>query len=262
MAISWRVSLLGWVILATACAMSPTGRQQLALFPAQQLDAMGAQSFAELKQSKPLETNKRINTYVRCVVWDITAGLGNQTWEVAVFRDKNSNAFALPGGKIGVYSGLLKVAKNQDQLAAVIGHEVGHVLANHANERVSQQLAVQGGLGAVGAVAGNLDPGTQQSLLQGLGLGAQFGILLPFSRTQETEADIIGLDLMARAGYDPRESLALWQNMARASGGQPPQFMSTHPSHGTRTQTLQGHMGQAMQTYQTARAQGRRPRCE
>ncbi|MEZ5581536.1 MAG: M48 family metallopeptidase [Candidatus Competibacteraceae bacterium] len=209
-----------------------------------------------------METDTRINTYVRCVAWDITAGLGGKPWEVAVFRDKNPNAFALPGGKIGVHTGLLKVARNQHQLAAVIGHEVGHVLANHANERVSQQLAVQGGLGAVGSLAGNVDPGTQQALLQGLGLGAQFGILLPFSRAQETEADIIGLDLMARAGYDPRESLALWQNMARATGGQVPQFMSTHPSHGTRSRTLQEQMGRAMQTYQTARAQGRQPRCK
>jgi predicted Zn-dependent protease len=246
-----------------ACAVSPTGRQQFTLLPAQQLDAMGARSFQELKQTERVENDPRINRYVRCVAGAITAELGGRLpWEVVVFRNRAASAFALPGGKIGVYTGLLKVAGNQHQLAAVIGHEVGHVLANHANERVSQQFAVQGGLGILGSATGNLDPGTQQNLLRALGLGAQIGILLPFSRAHESEADVIGLDLMARAGFDPRQSLALWENMERAGGGQPPQFLSTHPSQGTRASHLQRNMGRAMQVYEAARRRGKQPRCQ
>ncbi|MCP5420780.1 MAG: M48 family metallopeptidase [Gammaproteobacteria bacterium] len=247
------------VVLA-ACAVSPMGRQQFTLLSEQQLDSMGAQSFQELKQTERVDTNPSINRYVQCVANAITAELGgSRPWEVVVFRNSAASAFALPGGKIGVYTGLLKVAVNQHQLAAVIGHEVGHVVANHANERVSQEFAVQGGLGILGATAGaNMGPGTQQAL----GLGAQVGILLPFSRVQESEADIIGLDLMARAGFDPRQSLALWQNMDRAGGSQPPQFLSTHPSHGTRVSNLQNYMGQAMQVYEAARRRGRHPHCQ
>lgn len=251
------------VVLA-ACVESPTGRQQFAFMSSQQLSAMGAQSFAELKHSKPVETNPRINAYVGCVARSILNELpgGQRSWEVVVFRDKSANAFALPGGKIGVYTGLLRVAGNQDQLAAVIGHEVGHMLAQHANERISQQFAVQGGLAAIDAfLLGNAGAGTRQGVLQALGLGAQVGILLPYSRIHESEADRIGLNLMARAGFDPRQSLALWQNMARAGEGQPPEFLSTHPSYDTRLQDLAADMRQAMQVYETARAQGKRPHC-
>jgi predicted Zn-dependent protease len=198
-----------------------------------------------------------------CAAWRaITQEAGTPgPWEVVVFKDRSANAFALPGGKIGVNTGLLEVAENQDQLAAVLGHEVAHVLANHANERLSQELGVQVGLGALGSVAGNPNSVSQQSIMKVLGLGAQLGILLPFSRVHETEADVIGLDLMARAGFDPRQSLALWRNMARAGGSQPPEFLSTHPSYGSRTQELEKNMGKAWQTYEAARARGKYPRC-
>lgn len=261
----FRTCVFGWLLMVlTACAVSPTGRQQFALMSSQQLDAMGAQSFSELKQSKTIETNSRINNYVRCVAQAIVNEVpgGRGAWEVVVFRDKSANAFALPGGKIGVHTGLLQVAKNQNQLAAVIGHEVGHVLADHVNERFSQQFAVQGGLAVVDAmVLGNASTTTRQGVMQALGLGAQVGLLLPYSRIHESEADVIGLDLMARAGFDPRQSLALWDNMARSDGAQPPEFLSTHPSHGTRGQELQAHMDRALQIYETVRAQGKRPRC-
>lgn len=255
--------ILGLITILIACAVSPTGRQQFTLMSAQQLDAMGAQSFQQLKQEERVENNPGINRYVGCVASAITAELGGQrSWEVVVFRNDAASAFALPGGKIGVYTGLMKVAKNQHQLATVIGHEVGHVIANHANERVSQQFAVQGGLSILGSAAGSLDAATQQGLMQALGLGAQVGILLPFSRTHESEADVIGLDLMARAGFDPRQSLALWDNMTRAGGSQPPQFLSTHPAHGDRARNLQANMGQAMRVYEEARRRGRRPNCQ
>ncbi|MGD8875104.1 MAG: M48 family metallopeptidase, partial [Gammaproteobacteria bacterium] len=181
-------------------------------------------------------------------------------WEVVVFNDSDANAFALPGGKIGVYTGLLKVAENQDQLATVIGHEVAHVLARHSNERVSQKFAVEQGLSLISAIA-NPQSGTGQTLMGLLGVGAQYGVLMPYSRIQESEADILGLDLMARAGFDPRESTRLWINMGRAGGGQPPEFLSTHPSHSTRISDLNAHMPVALQLQSRARQQGKRPVC-
>jgi predicted Zn-dependent protease len=184
-----------------------------------------------------------------------------QSWEVVVFRDDAANAFALPGGKVGVYDGLLNVAKSQDQLATVIGHEIAHVLSRHGNERVSQEFALQQGLTLIQAIA---QPKTQmgQTLMGLLGVGAQFGILLPYSRIQESEADALGLQLMSRAGFNPRESVALWQNMEKAGGGQPPEFLSTHPSHGRRIQDLNSRMAQALQLQQQAQGSGRTPHCQ
>jgi predicted Zn-dependent protease len=252
------VALVG---LLAACAVSPTGRQQFLVMNQRQVDAMGAQAFAEMKDSKSVDRNPAINAYVQCVARAITAELPTrQRWEVAVFRESSANAFALPGGKIGVNTGLLNVARTQNQLAAVIGHEIGHVIASHANERQSQQLAVQSGLAVVDSL---LKGKTQnpQAVSQALGLGAQYGILLPYGRTQESEADVIGLDLMARAGFDPRGAVDLWRNMSQAGGGRRLEFLSTHPSHDTRIQELRARMGRAMQVYQTAQAQGKRPQC-
>jgi predicted Zn-dependent protease len=260
-----KITLLSLLLcLVTACAVSPTGRQQFAMMSPQQMDTMGAEAFTELKNKKPIADNRQVNRYVQCVAQAITSTLDNREshWEVVVFDDDTPNAFALPGGKIGVHTGLLDVANNQHQLAAVIGHEIGHVLANHGNERMSQQTAVQGGI----AIAGSIYDGgsgvlSQEYLMKALGLGAQVGILLPFSRVHESEADVIGLDLMAQAGFDPRESVSLWQNMAQASQGQSLEFLSTHPSHGTRIQDLQANMGRAMTTYEAAHAQGKTPNC-
>lgn len=258
----WTTVLL--VSLLSACAVSPTGRQQFIALPSSQLQAMGAQAFAKIKREKPIETQQGPNAYVRCVANAITRQLDGpqqRSWEVVVFEDESPNAFALPGGKIGVHTGLLDVARNEDQLAAVIGHEVGHVLAEHGNERMSQQLAVQGGMAAAGALSGGMDSVSRELLMRGLGLGAQVGVLLPYSRVHESEADVIGLDLMARAGFDPRASVDLWRNMAAASEGQPLEFLSTHPAHESRIQNLQSRMGQALDTYEQARRQGNRPNC-
>jgi predicted Zn-dependent protease len=223
---------------------------------------MGAQSFAEVKRTERVETQAQVNNYVRCVAQAILKESGNSgPWEIVVFKDPAVNAFALPGGRIGVYTGLLELTENQQQLATVIAHEVGHVMANHANERLSQALAVQGGLSVVDSLAKNPSSANHQLVMQALGLGAKYGILLPYSRTQESEADLIGLELMARAGFDPRQSVALWHNMMRVGGNQPPPFLSTHPSQGSRIQELEANMGRALQLYQAARAQGKSPRC-
>ncbi|EIJ41349.1 Peptidase family M48 [Beggiatoa alba B18LD] len=259
-----RCWLLGGLLFLNSCATSPLGRNQLVFMPADEMDKMGLQTFENLKQETPLSTDKRKQTYVSCITNAIVRVTNSnvQNWEVAVFQDDESvNAFALPGGKIGVYTGLLPVANNQHQLAAVIGHEIGHVLAQHGNERVSQETLLQTGLQAVQASLSNPQSQTAQLTMAALGVGAQFGVLLPYGRTQESEADIIGLQLMANAGFDPRQSIQLWQNMSAASQGQPPEFLSTHPAHETRIQQLSNAMPQAMQLYETAKKQGRTPNC-
>ncbi len=159
-----------------------------------------------------------------------------------------------------MHTGLLKVATNRDQLATVIGHEIAHVLARHSNERVSTQYAAQAGVQLAGTIAGN-SPASRQ-LMGLLGVGAQYGVVLPFSRVQESEADVIGLDLMARAGFDPRQSVVLWQNMSRAAAGpEPPEWMSTHPSNQRRIDELAKRVPEALPSYERARAAGRRPAC-
>lgn len=240
--------------LAVACATSPTGRRQLRLVSDAEMDQMGITAFQQLKTKTPPTRDAQVNAYVNCVANTVTREMGGgRSWEVQVFDDKQVNAFALPGGKIGVYTGLLKVAKNQDQLAAVIGHEVAHVIAGHSASRVSNEMAAQLGVGVLSAASG-VDANM-------IGMGANLLLLLPFSRGDETEADILGQDAMARAGFDPRQSVELWRNMAQAGGGAPPQFMSTHPSHDTRIRDLQNRLGVSMPLYEQARAQGRTPRC-
>ncbi len=246
-----------------ACVASPLGRQRLLLFPDAEIAQLGVAAFDEMKREMPLARDPGLESRVRCVAGAIVAQPGPgapSAWEVAVFADPSPNAFALPGGKIGVNAGLLRVARNPDQLATVLGHEVAHVLAQHANERVSTAFAAQSGLELVQAISGG--PGAEQGqLLALLGLGAQIGILLPYGREQEREADLLGLDLMADAGFDPRESIALWQNMGREGGEQPPEFLSTHPSHGTRMQDLAQRMPQALARFEGARRRGLRPAC-
>ena len=244
-----------------SCAVSPTGRQQLQLFPAEQMDEMGAAAFQQIQTETPTVEDTPAARYVRCVADAITAQLsGGPEWDVRVFQDASANAFALPGGKIGVHTGLLEVAQTPDQLAAVVGHEIGHVLAQHANERVSTSYATGAGLQLIEALLGG-GSGQQQNVMALLGLGAQYGIMMPFSRTQESEADQIGLELMARAGFDPREAVTLWQNMERAGGAQPPEFLSTHPSSSSRIANLQKLTPAAMNLFEQARARGLKPNC-
>lgn len=254
--------IVAMAVVLTACATSPLGRQQLVLMPEGQLDAMGAAAFQQVSQTTPRTENPAVSSYVNCVAQAITREAGGSgTWEVAVFEDEAVNAFALPGGRIGVYRGLLNVADTPDELAAVIGHEVAHVLARHANERVSQQFAAEQGLALLESLTSGVGSGTQKTLMALLGVGAQVGVLLPYSRLQESEADKIGVDLMARAGFDPRGSIQLWRDMQQAGGADPPEFLSTHPATETRIAELQGRMEHAMGLYQQARGAGKRPDC-
>lgn len=250
------------VLLLAACVQSPTGRNQFLLFGPGEMSQMGVAAFDEIKKKQKIHSGSSKNRYVTCVADAITALLPAQhqaAWEVVVFEEDSANAFALPGGKIGVHTGILKVAKNQDQLAAVIGHEVAHVIANHSAERMSIQFASQTGQQLIGAV---VDGSSNASMIMSaLGLGAQYGVLLPWGRTQEAESDVIGMELMSKAGFDPNAAVELWHNMAAASKGQPPEFLSTHPSHQRRIQGLRSMLPRNYPLYEQARNSGRRPRC-
>ncbi|QCF27112.1 M48 family metallopeptidase [Hydrocarboniclastica marina] len=246
--------VLTWLGLA-ACQESPTGRDQLALLPDTVMADMGRKAFAELKRSQPLVTDPGINAAVQCIAGKVIAAARDEfppelmpdDWEVAVFLNPAPNAFALPGGKIGVNTGMLEVAASPAQLAAVIGHEVGHVLADHGNERMTQQLGIESVLYVVGFLSeGEMG---QQQLLQALGIGSQLGISLPFSRAHEREADVMGLGLMAAAGFEPDQSVQLWRNMAALGGGQPPEFLSTHPANESRIKLLEAGMAPARELY-------------
>lgn len=246
--------------LVCSCATSPLGRSQLTLFPDSEVNNIGVQAFTKIKKGQKISENQATIEFVQCVAQAIIKNAGGN-WEVVVFDDESLNAFALPGNKIGVHTGLVELVDNADQLAVVIGHEIGHVQARHGNERMSQNIAVQQGISITQAIT------TPQSALGKtaiglLGVGAQYGIILPFSRLHESEADIIGLDLMAKAGFNPQESINLWLKMEHASQDQnPPEFLSTHPAHDTRIQDLQQHMPEAIQTLQQAIAAGNQPHC-
>ena len=260
-----RMLTIGLVSTAlVACSTSPTGRKQLVLMPDSQLNEMGVASFSEMKSSTPASSSTKATQNVQCVADRIIAVLPdeyrNQAWEVVLFNDEQVNAFALPGYKIGVYTGLLDVAQNQSQLAAVIGHEVGHVMARHGNERVSTQLATNQAL-AIGYQLSGEDSATKAAIFQGLGIGAQVGIILPFSRIHESEADVIGLDLMAKAGFNPEESIKLWQNMAKNASSTTPEFLSTHPSHDTRMKDLNAAMATPKQVYASLKSANKVANC-
>lgn len=238
------------IALLTSCAKSPTGRHQIKLYSSQQLATMGNQAFDNMKSSPESVPNRTDNQYVNCVASFITQQVPKSTfdgtWEVVVFEDDQINAFALPGGKIGVYRGLLNVAENQHQLAALIGHEVGHVIAEHGNERMSGDALINVGMQLSNQLMKTNKVAYNREIMAAIGLGVQVGVKLPFSRTHETEADVIGLDLMARSGFDPAQSITLWQNMQQVETSQrPAEFMSTHPNPNSRIKVLTQHLPQA-----------------
>jgi predicted Zn-dependent protease len=254
--------------LATACATttSPTGRtQRVGAVSQEQLNQLGAQAFAQAKAKTPQTTNSGQTAYVRCVVSAITRELPSgwqANWETALFADTSPNAFALPGGKVGVNTGIFTVAKNQDQLAAVIAHEIGHVVSRHHDERATNQMGAQAGLGILGAIVGSAyGQGAANTTSQLGGMAAQGIFLLPNNRTQETEADVVGQQLMASAGFNPQQAVNLWENMIAASSNNPPQWLSTHPDPRARITELRNRAGALMPAYQQARASGRTPNC-
>jgi len=252
------------MISATACSSSPTGRPQLAFMSERDMQQMGEQAFTQIKAQTPPSRDGESIRVILCVAEAITSRLPADQrgagWEVVVFDDNAVNAFALPGNKIGVYEGIFRAARNQDQLAAVIGHEVAHVVAHHANERVSTSTAAQMGVNVAQAAAGG--SGSYSGQMVGLlGAGATVGVILPFNRKQESEADVVGLDLMAKAGFDPAQAIPLWENMSRIGKEKPPEFLSTHPSDETRLNGLKKALPNAETLYSQAQAKGFQPSC-
>ncbi|HSQ51891.1 MAG TPA: M48 family metallopeptidase [Nitrospiraceae bacterium] len=249
------------------CETNPyTGRSQLLMTSVSEEAQMGAQAYEQVKSDpkmRPSQDPREIEPVKRVAARIVEAAKRSKyaevaqqfQWEVTVIKnDKTANAFALPGGKMAVYTGIFPMAKTEAGLAAVMGHEVVHALARHGAERMSQGQLTNAGLQVVGAAAGAAGGGGMlgQAAMAALGVGAQVGVLLPFSRKHESEADYVGILLAADAGYDPRESIALWERMGQMSGGgAPSEFMSTHPSHETRIAQLKKWMPEAMAIYQT-----------
>lgn len=241
--------LLGLGLL-TACTTGPK------LIPDAYLNEMAVAQFAQMKSQMPVSTDRRQNARVQRVGERIAAvvsdRLPNAQWEFVVFVDDAVNAFAMPGGKIGVNTGLLNLVESDDELAAVMGHEVCHVLFEHGNQRMSAELIRQG-IATAGVIAAEhyeVEEQDKQMIFAAYGVVSQVGVILPFGRNHEYQADEEGLIVAARAGYDPRAAVSFWEKMSAQGGGQGPEYLSTHPSHGNRIARLQARMPEALAIYE------------
>jgi len=256
-----KIALLGLILVLVACATVPlTGRKQLNLIPSSELLSMSYQQYDQVKTESKLSTNQqqvnmikqvgaRISTAAETFLKESNIQM-QFDWEfILIEDDKTPNAWCMPGGKVAFYTGILPYTKNDAGVAVVMGHEVAHALAQHGNERMSQGLLVNLG-GATLAKALESKPEMTRNLWLGaFGLGAQVGVLLPYSRKHESEADRIGLIIMAKAGYDPNEAVGFWERMNQAGGQAPPEFLSTHPANTTRINDLKIHLPEAMRHY-------------
>lgn len=258
------------LVTVSSCAVDPlTGRRTLQLLPDDQLNQMGAQAYqqvlsenqgAVLPPSSPeAQLVERVGRRIAPVVDRQRIENGEQPfdWQFSVIDSQEANAFALPGGKVVFYTGILPICQDENGIAVVMGHEVAHAYAGHANNRMSQQVIAEYGLGAVQqALSGGGDSMVNQLTLAALGVGTQLG-MLKFGREDESEADELGLIFMARAGYDPRGAVEFWQRMSESTGGnEPPQFLSTHPNHGTRIEDIREELPRAIEEYREATAAG------
>ena len=233
-----------------------TGRASHVGMSTQQESALGLQTYQQVvSQSQTIDSGAEFETVKRVArrLAGATGGAGKDfDWKVSLIRDGKQNAFCLPGGKIVVYTGMIPVAQNEAGLATVLGHEMAHATSRHGAQRVLQQNLTQTAMTGIAASLSDMDYDKQRVVMGALGAGAEFGVLMPFSRKHESEADEIGLTYMARAGYDPQESIRFWKRMEEASSGQPPEFLSTHPSHGTRVAQLEALMPKALEEYKRA----------
>lgn len=253
------VSIALLLVLMACTTVPETGRRQLQLITTEQEMSLGLSEFEKLKKSKPISKDSGLSKNVRRVGKRIAmvAPLPNAQWEFVLFDDPQTpNAFCLPGGKVGIFTGILPITQNDSGLATVIGHEVAHAVARHGAERISEGLLLELG-GQVLETALSTRPQATRSLILGAyGIGGELAVTLPHSRTQELEADHLGLLYMARAGYDPREAILFWKRFSAYSkqkGGQPIEFLSTHPLDDTRIAKLETLMPQALQEYAKAK---------
>jgi len=244
------------MFLAGCYTVPETGRRSLNFIsPSQELQ-MGASAFTQIKQSEKISDDPDKNSTVKRVGQRIAKVVGDDLptaeWEFVVFEDDAANAFALPGGKVGVYSGLFKLARSDDELAVVMGHEIAHVTARHGAERMSQGVLLAAGGVALDVALSDKDSETRNLALAAYGVGSTVGVMLPYSRLNESEADEIGLIYAARAGYDPRAAVQFWKAMKENSEGKskPPEFLSTHPSDDTRIKKLEEMMPRMVEIYE------------
>ena len=251
------------VLFMTSCGSVPfTGRRQLQLVSNDEVIALSLQQYQEFMRTAPIErgtanaqmverVGRRLANAVETFYKSNGYGseLANYSWEFKLVVDKSVNAFAMPGGKVVVNTGLLPVTQTEEALAVVIGHEIAHVIAHHSNERISQQVALQYGGAIAGGLLGNSETARQLGSTV-FGIGAQYGVMMPYARKQELESDEIGVIIMAIGGYDPRVAIPFWQRMAQASSGsQVPEVLSTHPADNRRIERLEEIMPTALQYY-------------
>ncbi|HEX9821620.1 MAG TPA: M48 family metallopeptidase [Methylomirabilota bacterium] len=250
-----RAVLVLVMLVLVACQTVPiTGRSQLLLLPEGAELQMGLDSYQQILQKAKVSTDPRFNEQVTRVGRRIAEATGraDYQWEFKVIEDPQANAFCLPGGKVGVYTGILPITRDDAGLAAVLAHEIAHAVARHGGERLSQQMAVEGlTLAGTQTLLAGRDPRIVQLVGAALGAGATVGLLLPWSRSQESEADYLGLIYMAKAGYHPGAARDLWVRMGEASGGgRQLEFLSTHPSPATRVAQIEAWIPEALKHYQ------------
>lgn len=248
--------LLGILLWFSGCHTVPhTGRSALHLVPTKRLTSMASIQFERLKREAPISRDANYNAMLRRVgeriAYVAAPDMPNAQWEFVVFDDPGRvNAFAMPGGKVAVYTGIFKVAKTENDLAVVVGHEIAHISAGHGNERVSQQLLAAGGAMALQVGMEDIDSFDQQMLMAAYGASTTIGLILPYSRKHESEADEIGLIYAAKAGYDPRAAVGFWERMeAQNTGFTSPEFLSTHPSDSSRLDKINALMPKAYEIY-------------
>jgi predicted Zn-dependent protease len=231
-----------------------TGRKSHVGLSTQQEATLGLQSYEQvISQAQTISSGPewgKLQSVVHRLIGATGAAAKDFDWRASLVQSDQVNAFCLPGGKIVVYTGILPVASSEASLATVLGHEMAHATLRHGAQRVFEQNLTQTAMAGLAGSFSDMDYEHQRAIMGALGAGAQYGVMMPFSRSHESEADHIGLFYMARAGYDPRESVNVWRRMDQVSRGQPPQFLSDHPSHGTRIQQLEGWMPQALEEYQ------------
>lgn len=254
---------LSLLVITSGCNQVPlTGRSQMAFIPEATLMEMSLTSYGDFLKSNKLSSNasqtemvKRVGNKISKAVeqYLINNGFAGRVndfkWEFNLVEDDTPNAWAMPGGKVVVYSGILPLTRNEDGLAVVIGHEIAHAVARHGNERMSQGLLVQMGGIAISQALKEKPEATQALFLGAYGAGAQIGLMLPYSRTHEYEADELGLIFMAMAGYNPEEAVAFWTRMSQMGGARPPEFLSTHPVDANRISRIRQVMPKAMSYY-------------